>query len=136
MNFTALRTMVAGFLTDACTVRSPGEPTYDEDQGIDVLGTGDVVHEALPCRLRPTGGERVVVVGDGVVTLRMFDLTCAWDVTGFAVNQIVTMDDSSDPHVIGRPFRVVDVQGGTDSPYRRLIVEDVLTVDEGEGVGT
>lgn len=128
---TRLRTMVNRWLNDTCTIRSPGIPTYDPDEGVDTVAAGATVYSGR-CRLRPTGGERIVMAGETPITLRMFDLTLPWDTTGVKVNQQVTIDSSEDTHVVDRVYTVIDVQGGTDSAYRRLVVEDTLTIDEGE----
>lgn len=131
LNPTRLRSMVAGWLNDTCTIRSPGRPEYDADLGYDVTTTGDTVYSG-PCRLRPTGGDRIVIAGEAPITLRMYDLTLPWDATGLKVDQVVTLDESNDPHSDGRTFTVTDIQGGTDTAYRRLIVEEVVDIDEGE----
>lgn len=135
--FAALRTMVEGFLVDECIVREPGIPVFDPDDGYDSVASGATVYEGR-CRLRPTGGERIVMAGEAQVTLRMFDLTVPWDATGFKVNQLVTITSSNDPHLLDRVYNVRDVQGGSDTAYRRLVVEDTLSVDEGtiEEVGS
>ena len=131
MSFAALRTMVAGFLTDTCTIRRPGRPAYDREQGIDVITAGDAVY-AGACRLRPAGGARVVAVGEGLTTLRMYDLTLPWDTEGIQVDQVVTLEASNDPHIVDRTFTVTDVMGGTDGAYRRCLVEEIVATDEGE----
>lgn len=126
LNPTALRNMVAGWLTDTCTIREPGPlPEFDPATGYPEPELGDEVYDG-ECRLRPAGGDRVVFVGDGQVTLRLFDLTIPWDATGLEVNHLVTMNTSDDPMLEGRVYRVVDVQGGTNTAYRRLVVEDTL----------
>lgn len=131
LNPTRLRTVVERWLTDTCVIRSPGLPVYDPDEGVDTITAGDIVYEGA-CRLRPTGGDRIVMAGDAPISLRLFDLTLPWDTTGIMVNQQVTVTVSNDPHIVDRAYRVTDVVSGTDSAYRRVIVEDTLTVDEGE----
>jgi len=39
----------------------------------------------------------------------------------------------SDPMMVNRALRVVDVQGGSAGPYRKLVAEDTLTVTVPEG---
>lgn len=134
--FAALRTTVARFLVDSCTIASPADPEFDDDLGYETVGVGAAVYSGV-CRIRPTGGqERVHLAGEALVTLRTFDLTLPWDTTGVKVGQRATITSSEDPHMIDRVFRVVDVQGGSDGAYRRLIVEDTLDVDEGGEVGS
>jgi hypothetical protein len=132
-----LRSMVDGWLNDECVIHSPSAPVFDLGVGIDTVGEGAQVY-AGKCRLRPTGGARVVIAGDAPMTLRLFDLTLPWDTEGVLVDQLVTLTASNDPYVMDRVYRVVDVQGGSDSVYRRLVVEDTLTIDDGvaEEVGS
>lgn len=130
--FANLRTMVDRFLVDTGTIRSPAAPAFDEDLGYDTAGTGDAVY-AGRCRLRPSGGARVVIAGDAPITLRLYDLTLPHTATGVEVDQLATMDTSDDPSLAGRVYRVVDVQGGSDGAYRRVVVEDTLDIDEGSG---
>lgn len=131
LNPSRLRTMTDRWLNDTCTIRRPGRPEYDADLGYDVITAGETVYTG-PCRLRPTGGDRVVIAGDAPITLRTYDLTLPWDTEGIKVDQVVTIDDSNDPHTESRTFTVTDVQGGTDGAYRRLIVDEVVDIDEGE----
>lgn len=131
LNTSGLRTMVSRWLVDACTIHSPGRPVFDADAGIDTVDPGDEVYDGV-CRVRPTGGDRVVMAGDAPVTLRLFDLTLPWETTGIMVDQVVTITGSDDPHMIDRQLRVVDVLGGSDGVHRRVVIEDTLTVDEGE----
>lgn len=128
--FESLRTMVDRFLVDTCTIREPGAVTFDPELGYDTTTAGDEVYAGVG-RLRPTGGERVVIAGDAPITLHLYDLTVPYDTVGLKVNQLATIDTSDDPMLEGRIYRIVDVQGGSDGAYRRLIVED--TVDVGEG---
>jgi hypothetical protein len=131
VNFTPLRTMVTGFLTDTCTITTSSTIEYDETLGHDVDTAGDEVYAGV-CRVRPAAGDRVIAIGEGTVTLRLFDVTLPWDATGIEVGQLVTIDASSDPHMVDRELRVADVQGGTDTAYRRLVCEDTLSISDPE----
>lgn len=128
--FSALRTMVGSFLVDTCTINEPPDTEFDPDEGTYADTIGDEVYFGR-CWVRPTGGQRVVDVGEGAQSLRTFDVTLPWDTTGITINQLVTVNSSDDPHMIGRVLRVVDVQGGSDTAYRRLVCEDTLTVEGG-----
>lgn len=125
MNFSALRSMVGRFLTDSCTITTATTVEFDPDLGYDVDTPGDTVYSGV-CWVRPTGGERVVEAGEGPVALRLFDVTLPWSTTGIEVDQLVTVTACVDPHLIGRVLRVVDVQGGSQTPHRRLVCEDTL----------
>lgn len=131
LNPARLRTMVDGWLNDTCTVNAPGVVAYDPDLGYDTAAAGGEVYSGK-CRIRPSGGSRVVMAGDAPVTLRLFDLTLPWDATALLVDQLVTVTDSNDPYMVDRVFRVVDVLGGSDTAYRRAVVEDTLAPDESE----
>lgn len=128
--FAALRTMVDGFLVDTCTINEPSDVAFDPEEGTYTDMIGDEVYSGS-CWVRPTGGDRVVDVGEGVQSLRLFNVTLPWDTTGVTLNHLVTVNTSDDPHLIGRVLRVVDVQGGSDTAYRRLVCEDTLTVEGG-----
>jgi hypothetical protein len=128
MNPAALRSVVARFLTDSCTIATPGaDPVFNPSTGYSDAD-GDEVYDG-PCRLRPSSGS-TVDAGGAVLTLHRYDLTVPWDTTGLTVGQVVTITDSNDPSLVGRTYRIVDVQGGTDTPHRRAVVEDTLEVGE------
>lgn len=127
--------VIKRWLVDRCEIRSPADPVYDDEQGVDVPGVGDLVYSG-PCRHRPAGGDRVVEAGDAPVSLGRFDHWLPWDTTGIKVNQIVTMTKSRSPHIVGRSYRVADVLGGSDAEALKLSVEDVLSIDEGEEAGS
>lgn len=130
MNPAALRTMVSRFLTDTCTIRQSGTVAFDADAGEDTETTGATVYTGC-CRVRPTGGDRLAVIGDAPRYLRLFDVTIPWDTVGVTVDDVVTITASNDPHMVDRVLRVTDVLGGSDTAHRRLICQDTLTDDEG-----
>lgn len=131
--FTQLRTTVERFFVDTCTIRTSVAPAFDPDAGYSD-DTGDTVYSGR-CWVRPYRDRRVVEVGEDVTTLHLYTVRLPWDTTGVEVDQLVTVDTSDDPHMIGRVLRVVDVQGGSATPDRRLVCEDTLTqtVDVEEG---
>lgn len=115
------------WLTDTCTITGPDERDYDPATHRYTTTAGDPVYTGA-CRLTRSGtSDRVVLAGEGPVSLRLFDLTLPWDTTGLAVNQIVTITSSDDPQLDGRTYRVVDIQGNSETAYRRVVVEDTLT---------
>jgi hypothetical protein len=126
--FAGLRTMVDRFLVDTCTITDDVAEEFDPDSGTyPDPGDGAEVYSGR-CRVAPAGGDRVVDAGDGPRSLRTFNVTIPWDATGVEINHLVTIGTSADPHLEGRIMRVVDVQGGSDNPHRRLVCEDTLTV--------
>lgn len=60
-----------------------------------------------------------------------FDLYLPYDSTGFAPDQIVTVDASIDPDLVGKTFRVVAIERDTYNTRRKLRIE----LDLGRGVG-
>lgn len=120
------RRRVARWLVDECTIAgAPGPAVYDAELEEETLQPGDEVWSG-PCRVNRQAGDNVVNVGEGVTTLRRYDVTVPFDVVVVEVDHIVTISTSTDPYLVGRPLRVVDVQGSTDAAYRRLVCEDVL----------
>lgn len=132
MNPTALRTMVAGFLTDTCTITTPGPgPVFDPDAGTYTDAAGDTVYTGA-CRLI-AGGSRTSDVGDAQVPFGSYDVRLPWETTGVEVDQILTVTASTDPMLVGQALRVTSVHAGTDNAYRRVICEQagaVATFDE------
>lgn len=111
--------------TDSCAINEPsGAPVFDPGTGEYTSTPGDEIYDG-PCAIAPTGGERVVMVGGDLVTLRTFTVRLPWDTTGLDVDQVImwTADDSA---MTGKPLRVVDVQGRTTPIERVLIAEDTL----------
>lgn len=128
MSFTGLRSMVDRFLTDTCVISTPVEPVYDPDTGDYPDVTGTIVYDGK-CRVRPSAGPRVVNAGEDTVSLHTYDVWLPWDTTGVEIDQLVTVT-SDDPHLTTRVLRVIDVQGGSETPHRKLVCEDTLTVSE------
>lgn len=124
MGFESLRTMATGFLTHTCTIREASTVAYDEELGYDVPTPGTLVYEGA-CLLRPNGGERGADVGDSPVTIGGYVLALPWDTLDIEVDQVVTIDESNDPHLLDRTYRVVHVGGGSHNPYRRVGVDEV-----------
>lgn len=124
MNPSALRSMVARWLTDTCTINDAAPaPVFDPETGYSSAGGAAVYAGA--CRIRPAGASGRDV-GDAPIVLHSYLVTIPWDAVGIAINQVVTITDSDDPDMVDRTFRVVDVEGGTGNPHRRLTVEQIL----------
>lgn len=126
--FTALRHTTLGFLGDRIVFRAAPTVDFDDDESRDAETEGATVFSGR-CRITPSSGGRVVDAGEGVVSLRLFDVDLPWTATGVHVDQVGTVTKSTDPHLVGRKLRVVDVQGATDNPLRRVVCEDTLTTD-------
>lgn len=125
LNVAVMREKAADWRTDECVIRTKGAaPVFDSGSGY-ITAAGDIVYSG-ECRLRPTGGSRQVVVGETVLTLRLYDLTLPWTADGFEVGQYVTLTVSDDTMLVNRLYVVKDVQGGSTPVKRRLVVEDTL----------
>lgn len=129
LNPSSLRTLVARFLVDTCTITTRGGVAFDADEGIDVETAGTTVYAGV-CRIRPAGGDQTVIVGESPVPYRTHDVWLPWDTTGVEVNHLLTLDTCDDPHMVDRTFTVTDVQGGSSGPHRKLGVVERLTADE------
>lgn len=125
--FTALRTVAQSFMTDDCVISTASTITFDSDAGVESETDGTVVYAGV-CRVRPSSGPQVVEAGEAPRSLRLYDVWLPYDTTGVELDHVLTVTDSDDPYMIGREFRITDVQGGSDGAYRKLLVEDTLTV--------
>lgn len=128
--FGALRTVVAVFLTDDCTINAPSAVNYDPDTLTYTDTAGDEVYSGS-CRIRPASGPSDAEAGESVRTLHGYDgwLPHTADVER---DQILTVTDSDDPYLVGRAFRIVDVQGGSEGAHRKLRLEDVVAISTPE----
>lgn len=130
--FTELRTSVDRFFVDTCTIRKPVASVFDPDAGY-TDATGDTVYTGR-CWVRPFASEQVVQAGEDVEALHRYTVRLPWKTTGIEKDQLVTITNSEDPHMVGRVLRVRDVQGGSQNTSRRLVCEDTLSqtvVEEG-----
>lgn len=118
----------ATWLTDTCAITTATEAEFDPGEGTYVTVAGDSVF-AGACRVSPATAPSVVQAGDSPVPLRHFNVFLPWDTVDVELDHVVTITASTDPHLVGRRLRVVDVQGMTDGVYRHLLCEDLLTVD-------
>jgi hypothetical protein len=81
-----------------------------------------------PCRIAPRpASERVAVVGDQRVTIREYALAIEWDAAEVHVDDIATVDDATDPGLVGKRLRVSDVKYATEQWERILMAVEDLT---------
>jgi hypothetical protein len=123
--FAALRTVASSFMVDTCTIATPSTTEFDDGSYTDT--PGEAVYSGR-CRIRPIGSDQVVQAGEAPVSLRLFDVWLPYDTVGVEKDHLLTVTVSDDPYMVGRVFRVTDVQGGSDGAHRKLQVEDTLTV--------
>lgn len=123
----SMRAVAEETFSDFCVINEPAAaPVFDPNTGTYTPGTAGAQVYSGACAVAPTqGSDRVVEVGGDVVTLRTFTVRVPWDTTGVKVDHVVTVT-TTDPHMTGRPLRVLDVQGRTTPIERVLVVEDSL----------
>lgn len=126
----ALREVVARWLTDTCTIGRTTTVEFDPDTFQDVPTAGTAVYDG-PCRVRPLAAEQVVV-GDANVPIRTHNVWLPWGTVGVKAGHVLTVTDSDDPYLVDRAFTVTAVEGGTGTAYRKLGVVEQLDTDEGE----
>lgn len=126
----ALREIVARWLTDTCTIGRTTTVAFDPETFQDVATAGSAVYEG-PCRVRPLAAEQVAV-GEASVPSRTHNVWLPWDTVTVKAGHVLTVTDSDDPYMIDRTFTVTEVEGGTGTAYRKLGAVEMLDVDEGE----
>lgn len=128
LDVAAARARAEAWMRSTITIREPStEARYDPELGHDVIDDQGAVVYTGKCRVMPTGGERVVRVGEGVVSLRTYNIDVPVGDEPFGKDQLGTIDAIDDGYLLDRVVLVVDVQGMTDGVYRRLVCEDTLT---------
>lgn len=134
MSFAALRSMDALFLTDACTITTPGAgPRFDPELEVTVDEVGVEVYVGR-C-LVMSGGGRNADVGDASVPIGAYDIRLPWDTTGIEVDQVVTIDESSHPFLEGLVMRITEIRASTEGGDLRLICDSPTSAaqfEEGE----
>lgn len=113
-------------MTDHGTVTRGTTRTFDETTMTYTTGGGAVQFDG-PCRIQPVPQRDHVIdsVGDNV-TLRRYSVSIPATATDLQVDDHFTATASTDPLLIGRPLRVVDVTGGTYEGQRHLMCFDDL----------
>lgn len=113
-------------LTDGCTItRADGDPTFNSTTGKYAQAT-TVVYQGA-CRIRPSAGaaDRVEQVGGQAVSTRLYKLTVPHDTPDLELEDLVIVDTSDDPTLVGAGFRVVDPAKATFRIARTVVVEEV-----------
>lgn len=111
---------------DAGTVTRPGTggATWDPSTGV-YTGPAPATVWSGSCRVRPAlAVEQDVQVGEMHETLGRYVGTFPWDSGEIRVDDFLTLTTASDPQLIGRPLRVVNLSIGSWEIDRRLILED------------
>lgn len=100
-----------------------GDGTIDPDSTWVPPAPTTVYEDDLRVQPEPTQ-DRVVVVGDRAVTLHRYRASIRWDANQVLVDDVLTLDRSADPQLIGRPLVVRDVTYDTFQVRRYLLLED------------
>lgn len=122
----SMRETVSSALPDTATVtRVATGRTFNATTGAYTAGTVETVWSGN-CRVRPQqAAERQTIIGDAHATLHRYIGTVDFDADGLAVDDFLTVDTSTDDHMVGRWFRILEIRDGSWNLGRRLLLEDV-----------
>ena len=111
-------------MASTCVVsRVEGEPVFDPGTGeYDEPPTVEVY--SGPCKIVPTGGERVVEFGEGPTTVRTYSVNLEGVVEDIEVGDMVVVAGSRDSDLDGRELVVLDVPKSDWITHRHLVVEE------------
>lgn len=118
----SMRATLDETLVDTCTITEAGSTAFNAGSGTYTDTPGSEVYSGA-CRVHLTQAKREADVGEGQMTLRLFDVALPWDTTGIKIDHVVTIDTSSDPALIDATFRVVDIHARSDVLYRRIVCQ-------------
>lgn len=107
----------------ACTVTRESAGTFEPDTGQYGNPTVTTIYDG-PCKIVPTGGERVVEFGEGPVTLRTYLVTLDGTTAGPQIGDVVSVTGSRDPRINDATLVVLDVPGSDYLSNRQLVVEE------------
>lgn len=124
-------------MRDRCRITRPGDGAgeWNEDTGTFDDDAEITVAEGK-CRATVTGTEdRIIEVAGAPLTLRTMTVELHYVVVGdIDVGQKLVILSSTNRHLLGREWRLLDVADGSDSVARVLTVQEVLG-DEGADGG-
>lgn len=117
---------------DTCTITRRTEVAWDPETNTDTptwttVWTGTIRLQDV----QPFGGARTGGFGDEPVTTSSYFAVIADTATDIRVEDVVTIDSSADPDLIGRTLRVTESLVDSFHVHRRLVLEDAAT-PEGE----
>lgn len=113
-------------LPDEGTVTRPGAGAqpWDPSTGTHQRPPALTVYTG-PCRVRPAVNvEQDVEVGDMHETLGRYVGTFPWDSGDIRVDDFLVLTTTTDPQLLNRPLRVVNVSVGAWQIDRRVVLED------------
>jgi hypothetical protein len=106
--------------------RPDGAPVFDPDTGTTTQPTVTVY--SGPCRIQELQREHTTIDPAQRITIRRYQVSLTIQATGLRLDDVGTVDAANDPSLIGRGLRVIDVQRGSLTFQRDLIVTDNLEV--------
>lgn len=120
------RPVATATMTATCTITRPTQGAYDPITLQYPANTEPVAYRG-PCRLQQVigrGRDAPLDFAGQPVTARINLVSIEWDAAPVHINDIVTIDDSVDPRLIGRKVRVTNVVYGSMQWQRDLHCQD------------
>lgn len=113
-------------LDATCTITRAGtDRSFDAETGTYTGPDPENIHTGLACRVRPAGAAGDTVIGDLGDIEGRYIATVAHDTDDLRVDDILTVTAGTDPELVGRALRIVDLRWSEQLIDRRLIVEDL-----------
>lgn len=113
---------------DTCTITRTAGSTWDPETNADTPTTDTVYEGTIRLQdVQPFGGGRVVGFGDEPVTTSSYFAVIHDTAADVRVEDVVTIDTSADPALVGRTLRVTESLVDSFHVHRRLVLEDATT---------
>lgn len=119
-----MRATVTAALPDAVTItRTTADGAYNPATLLHAAPTVTTLYTG-EARVRPLAqSQRQVLLGEAPEILSQYVATVPYDTAGIDIDDELKVTVSDDAGIVGQPFRVVEVQLGSWSLGRRLILE-------------
>jgi hypothetical protein len=121
------RPVAEGTFTATITFRRPsGAAAFDPATG---TGTrpATVIYSG-PCRIQELPREHTTIAAAERITWRRYRVSLTIQATGLRLDDVGTVDTATDPSLVGRGLRVIDVERGSLTFQRDLTCTDNLEV--------
>jgi len=114
-------------MTDTCTIRRPGAPTFNSTTGAYTASSTTVYTGKCRVRTRSLGflRERAAESGEEQTVLWRYMVSVPVSVTDLTVLDEITIDTSTDPALVGVLMRVRVVSLVTDATARKMDCEEI-----------
>lgn len=111
-------------MTSTIRIFHPGNPVFDSTTGMTGGGTPTNIYQG-PARIFTMTGSPAPL-GDQVVSMNQTVVSIPYNSPLPRVDDVVEIQTNDDPALVGRNYRIVDVEeGGIASPVRHLTVSGV-----------